>query len=231
MRKLIVALAMTTAVCLASAAVAFADGAPPTQGVSQSAGTSQIAGAASSAVQVQPTNTNVSVRIFSPGNDGNVTQTNSASSTANAGNAAGTSQSADQSQSGSGVQGAEQTASTDQAAIALSEAKQFGASNVNTPVRIFSPGNGGDVTQSNTADSNAAAGNKAWTGQRNMQGQGSSCGCASTPTSTAPGSDSTTSDGPSSAGQASGGNGGTQGAIQSADTQQTAGAASKAVQI
>src|SRR5262249_9206399 len=142
MRTLIVAIAMTPAVCLASAAVAFADGAPPTQGVSQSAGTSQIAGAASSAVQVQPTNTNISVRIFSPGNDGNVTQTNSASSTANAGNAAGTSQSADQSQSGSGVQGAQQAASTDQAAIALSEAKQFGASNVSTPARILSPGNG-----------------------------------------------------------------------------------------
>jgi hypothetical protein len=237
MRKLIVALAMTTAVCLASAAVAFADGAPPTQGVSQSAGTSQTAGAASSAVQVQPTNTNISVRIFSPGNDGNVTQTNSASSTANAGNAAGTDQSANQSQSGSGVQGAQQTASTDQAAIALSEAKQFGASNVSTPVRILSPGNGGDVTQSNTADSNAAAGNKAWTGQRDMQGQGSSCGCASgapttvAPPSSAPSGYGATSDGPSSAGQASGGNGGTQGAIQSADTQQAAGAASKAVQI
>ena len=236
MRKLIVALAMTTAVCLASAAVAFADGAPPTQGVSQSAGTSQLAGAASSAVQVQPTNTNISVRIFSPGNDGNVTQTNSATSAANAGNDAGTSQSANQSQSGSGVQGAQQTASTDQAALALSEAKQYGASNLNTPVRIFSPGDGGSVSQSNTADSNAAAGNKAWTGQRSSQ-DGSSCGCSSTPPpiysapSSAPTSDSTTSDGPSSDSKPAGGSSGVQGAIQSADTQQAAAASSKAVQV
>jgi len=60
MRKLFVALAMTMAVCLASATVALADGAPPsTQGAIQSASTSQLAGAASSAQQVQPQNINI----------------------------------------------------------------------------------------------------------------------------------------------------------------------------
>ncbi len=53
MRKLIVALGMTTAVCLTSAAVAFADGAPPpVQAATQSATTSQQAAALSSAQQV-----------------------------------------------------------------------------------------------------------------------------------------------------------------------------------
>ena len=89
MRKLIVALGMTTAVCLSSAAVAFADGAPPpTQAATQSATTAQQAAALSSAQQVQPQNFNVSIRINSPGDDGAVTQTNSVGSTANAGNEA-----------------------------------------------------------------------------------------------------------------------------------------------
>ena len=226
MRKLIVALASTTAVCLASAAVAFADSAPPgTQGVGQSANTSQLSGAASSAVQVQPTNTNISLRIFSPGNDGDVTQTNSVDSSANAGNTAGTSQSANQ--SGSGSQGVGQSATTDQAALALSEAKQIGASNTNIPVRIFSKGDNGSVTQSNTADSTANAGNEAWTGQH--ANQGSSCGCE------IKGRDATGSGNPISTtpppSTSSGGGSGTQGVGQIADTQQVAGAASKAVQI
>jgi hypothetical protein len=224
MRKLIVALASTTAVCLASATVAFADTAPPpTQGVGQSANTSQLSGAASSAVQVQPTNTNISLRIFSPGNDGDVTQTNSVDSSANAGNVAGTSQSANQ--SGSGSQGVGQSATTDQAALALSEAKQIGASNTNIPVRIFSKGDNGSVTQSNTADSTANAGNEAWTGQH--ADQGSSCGCESKGRDTS-GNPITTTPPPSTS---SGSGSGTQGVGQIADTQQVAGAASKAVQI
>ena len=229
MRKLIVALASTTAVCLASAAVAFADAAPPpTQGVGQSANTSQLSGAASSAVQVQPTNTNISLRIFSPGNDGDVTQTNSVDSSANAGNLAGTSQSANQ--SGSGSQGVGQSATTDQAALALSEAKQIGASNTNIPVRIFSKGDNGSVTQSNTADSTANAGNEAWTGQHANQGSGSSCGCEikGRDATTGSGNPITTNPPPSTS---SGGGSGTQGVGQIADTQQVAGAASKAVQI
>ncbi len=226
MRKLIVALASTTAVCLASAAVAFADTSPPsTQAVGQSANTSQLSGAASSAVQVQPTNTNISLRIFSPGNDGDVTQTNSVDSSANAGNAAGTSQSANQ--SGSGSQGVGQSATTDQAALALSEAKQIGASNTNIPVRIFSKGDNGSVSQANTADSTANAGNEAWTGQH--ANQGSSCGCESKGRDASGSGNPITTNPPPSTSTGSGS--GTQGVGQIADTQQVAGAASKAVQI
>ncbi len=206
MRKLIIALVLTTAVCLTSAAVAFADvGPPPTQAAIQSASTSQAAGAASSAVQSQPTNTNISVRILSPGNDGSVSQSNDANSSANAGNSASTSQSATQSQPGSGVQSAVQSAGTDQLAAALSEAKQYGASNLNVPVRILSPGDGGSVTQSNTVGSTANAGNDARTRQTSTQSQGSSCGCSGAP--------------------------GVQSGTQTADTNQGALAASKAVQI
>ena len=206
MRKLIVALALTTAVCMSSAAVAFADGGPPpTQAAIQSASTSQAAGAASGAVQSDPTNTNISIRILSPGNDGSVSQSNAANSSANAGNSASTSQSATQSQPGSGVQSAIQSAGTDQLAAALSEAKQYGASNTNIPVRILSPGDGGSVTQSNAVDSSANAGNDARTRQTSTQSQGSSCGCSGAP--------------------------GVQSGTQTANTSQGALAASKAVQV
>jgi hypothetical protein len=207
MRKLIVALGMTTAVCLTSAAVAFADGAPPpVQAATQSATTSQQAAALSSAQQVQPSNVNVSIRINSPGDDGNVTQTNSVGSTANAGNSASTGQTADQSQGGSGVQASQQAAGTGQGALALSGAQQYWPSNLNVPTRVWSHGDGGSTSQSNTAGSTANAGNNAETEQGSTQTQGSSCGCG-------------------------GSAGGVQAADQSAGTQQTAVAASKAVQV
>ena len=50
----------------------------------QSATNQQTAGAASGATQVDPSNTNISVRVLSPGNDGSVSQTNSATSDATA---------------------------------------------------------------------------------------------------------------------------------------------------
>ena len=84
MRKLILALVLTTAVCLALAAVAAADpGAIQVSG--QSATTAQQAGAASSATQVDPSNTNISIRVLSPGDDGSVSQSNTAASSASAG--------------------------------------------------------------------------------------------------------------------------------------------------
>ena len=64
-------------VCLVAAAVASADNGP-IQVSGQSAGTSQQAVAGSSATQINPSNTNISVRVLSPGNDGNVTQSNAA---------------------------------------------------------------------------------------------------------------------------------------------------------
>ena len=46
------------------------------QTATQSAGTGQESGAASTATQVDPSNTNVSIRVLSPGDDGSVSQAN-----------------------------------------------------------------------------------------------------------------------------------------------------------
>ena len=160
MRKVILALVLTTAVCLALAAAAAADPGSIQVG-GQSATTGQQAGAASGATQVDPSNTNVSIRVLSPGDDGSVTQSNTATSSATAGNLAGTTQTAGQTSGGSGIQTSQQQAATGQLAGALSNATQFGASNANLPVRVLSPGSDGSVTQSNTVGSQATAGNAA----------------------------------------------------------------------
>jgi hypothetical protein len=151
------------------------------QSADQSASTGQLAGAASSATQIAPSNQNVSVRVLSPGNDGPVTQSNSAASSATAENSAPTSQSAAQSQGGSGVQFAGQSASTDQAAIGLSSAKQIEPKNENISVRVLSPGDDGDVSQSNSAASSATSTNDAPITQTASQASGqdeeSTCNC------------------------------------------------------
>ena len=71
------------------------------QSSQQAAGTDQVAAALSAATQYDPSNTNVAIRVLSPGNDGSVTQSNNAASRADAGNAASTTQSGSQSQAGS----------------------------------------------------------------------------------------------------------------------------------
>jgi GTP cyclohydrolase II len=177
MRKAITALVVFMAACLAAATAAAADPGP-IQVSGQSADTQQQAAAASSATQVNPSNTNISVRVLSPGSDGDVTQSNTAASSASAGNAASTTQNADQGAGGSGIQTSQQSAGTDQLALAFSAAKQIDPSNTNVPVRVLSPGSNGDVTQSNSAASRADSGNKADTTQDGSQTQsGSSCGC------------------------------------------------------
>jgi hypothetical protein len=154
----------------------------------QSASNEQLALAGSSASQLNPTNTNISVRVLSPGNDGNVTQTNSVSSTANASNSNWTDQSSNQDPTGnsrscgcsapSGIQVAQQQASNEQVAGALSAASQSGAKNENIPVRVLSPGNGGTVTQSNDVTSHASATNSNGTDQSIDQDQSlGGCGC------------------------------------------------------
>src|SRR5262245_32579236 len=185
MRRFLVALVVALAVLAASSTAAFADDSVPVQAATQSADTSQGAIAGSSATQVKPSNQNISVRVLSPGDDGAVTQSNDASSEANASNDADTKQSADQSQSGSscgcsgsdgGVQASQQDASTDQAALAGSSATQIKPSNSNISVRVLSPGDNGDVSQSNSASSEANASNDADTHQSASQDQGSGSG-------------------------------------------------------
>ena len=169
----------------------------------QAAAGAQAAGAQSGAAQSQPSNTNVSVRVLSPGDNGNVSQSNTVSSNATAGNANVTGQSANQAQSGScncagGTQAVGQEADSSQAATALSYAQQSGASNTNIPVRVLRPGDNGNVSQTNSVESGATAANGNGTGQ--------------------------------SAEQAAAGGSGTQAVGQEADSKQHAAAASAAEQ-
>ena len=80
-RRWITTLAATFAAIAASAGTAIA-APPPVQSATQSSSTDQAALAASSATQVDPTNQNISVRVLSPGNDGTVSQSNEAESSA-----------------------------------------------------------------------------------------------------------------------------------------------------
>jgi hypothetical protein len=224
MRKLIAALVLTVAACLWVAATAGAD-TGPIQVSGQSAGTSQGAVAASGATQTNPTNTNVSIRVLSPGNDGNVTQSNTAASSATAGNAAATNQSSGQNAGGAGgIQTSQQAAGTEQLGIALSAAQQSNPTNVNVPIRVLSEGNDGNVTQSNNAVSTGTAANSAGTTQSSTQNQGGSpCGCGYPEPVAAPAPSTT----PCGCGDSSSP---IQTSEQSAGTHQSAGALSKAEQ-
>ncbi len=201
-RLVVLAIAMLALFGSAGQAAASDEG-DPAQAAGQVADGGQAAGALSGASQSHPANQNISVRVLSPGNAGNVTQTNAVSSNATAANANLTGQSAGQTQSGScgcegGTQAIGQSASNDQAAAALSLATQAGASNTNIPVRVLSDGNDGSVEQKNSVESDATAANINATGQ--------------------------------SADQSGAGGSGTQAIGQSADSEQDAAAASKAEQ-
>ena len=157
------------------------------QDIGQSADSSQNAAALAATIQEKPSNSNISVRVLSPGDNGPVTQSNEASSNATAGNINATNQTADQSQSGdsckcgsSGDQVIGQAAKNHQGALAGALTVQHGASNENIDVRVLSPGDGGPVSQSNVASSNAEAGNLNITHQTADQSQsGDSCKCGS----------------------------------------------------
>ena len=145
------------------------------QGVDQYAATGQSASSNASSTQTNPSNSNISVRIFSPGDAGKVTQSNTSAAGAVAANEAETTQAVDQSQSGGGgaaEQAVGQQALTGQEANANAESKQVNPSNSNISVRIHSPGDDGDVTQSNTSKAGAIAHNDAETTQAVEQEQG-----------------------------------------------------------
>ena len=80
-------------------------------------------------------------------------QSNTAGSSANAGNLGSTGQNASQSTSGNGIQTGDQSAGTDQSAVALSSAKQIDPSNTAGSTRVLSPGDDGSVSQANTVGS------------------------------------------------------------------------------
>ena len=198
MKRLATTLAASLAALAVSAGSAFAAGSP-VQSATQSSGTDQGAIAASSATQVDPSNQNISVRVLSPGSDGNVTQSNNATSTATAANTAGTTQTATQLQGGgcgcqlTPVQQILQDTANGQLGGVLSAAQQLGASNATAPSSVASPSGGEDptsqpstaapstaapaapsTTQSNGATSTGSATNTAPTGQTASQTQGGS---------------------------------------------------------
>ena len=109
------------------------------------------------AVQYKPSNTATSIRVLSPGDDGNVTQSNDATALGIAANGNATSQSIGQTQAGGGGYGSDSTqiagqeAGNYQSADANATAVQVKPSNSVSSIRVLSPGNDGDVTQSNNA--------------------------------------------------------------------------------
>jgi hypothetical protein len=162
------------ALCLLlSAGAGTAMASPDLQALDQTVRSAQAATSAARSVQHQPTNENISIRIHSPGDDGSVTQTNAAAAVAGALNTNATTQSADQGQAGGGgIQAAGQHADNDQGAEAAAEAVQKKPTNDNLAVRIHSPGDDGDVAQTNAALAKGVAANGNATDQTASQRQG-----------------------------------------------------------
>ena len=130
------------------------------QAIGQESKNHQSAAALSAALQFGASNSNTPVRVDSPGHGGKVDQSNSVDSDATAANLNALHQDADQTQAGGAgiaIQAIGQSAKNEQAAAAFSAALQFGASNSSTPVRVDSKGDDGDVSQSNSVDSDATA--------------------------------------------------------------------------
>ena len=154
-----------------------APGSDSTQIAGQEAKNKQDANADATAVQLAPSNDAQSIRVLSPGNGGDLTQSNSATAGAAALNGNETDQSTDQSQNGSGygsdsTQVAGQAASNDQSADADATAVQVKPSNTASSIRVLSPGNDGDVSQSNDATALGIAANGNKTDQSIDQSQG-----------------------------------------------------------
>src|SRR4051812_27540706 len=145
---------------------------PLVQGAGQSAGSQQTAGSSATSTQSSPSNTNVSVRIGSPGDGGVVAQTNGSSATSVAGNANSTNQEAAQQGGAPGVGVANQSATNDQTANSTATSTQDHPQNKNISVRIMSPGDDGSVTQTNDSSAKSAAGNKNSTTQSAGQSGG-----------------------------------------------------------
>ena len=146
------------------------------QAAGQSAGSGQSASGGSGAYQLGPSNNAGSIRVLSPGDNGNVTQSNSTTAAAVAANANKTDQTVDQSQTGGGygsdsTQIAGQEAKNAQQADADATAKQLGAKNDALSIRVLSPGDDGDVTQSNSVSAGALAANGNKTDQSVDQSQ------------------------------------------------------------
>jgi hypothetical protein len=172
--------AATSAAANANAALQAAQQAAPAGGANQAVGQAaqnqQTANADATSTQVKPTNQNISVRVLSEGDDGDVTQSNDSSAESVAANANKTAQLAAQSagggSGGGGTQAIGQAAENEQNADADATSVQDHPSNVNAPTRVLSPGNSGEVEQSNDSAAESAAVNANKTVQKAAQDQG-----------------------------------------------------------
>ena len=153
------------------------DGGPVVQQADQYASNDQSAHSTADSTQKGASNSNAPVRIGSSGGGGSVTQVNGSLAASAAGNHNSTDQSADQSAGGSGggvtVQALGQKAVNGQEAGSHATSEQDGASNDNSPVRIKSAGDDGDVTQANLSGAFSVAGNANDTTQNASQDAGS----------------------------------------------------------
>jgi type II secretory pathway pseudopilin PulG len=101
MRRIVAVVAAALGLLVSAGQATAAPGDSALELAAQAAASAQGAGVQSGASQSQPSNKNVSVRVLSPGDNGDVSQSNTVSSDATAANANVTGQSADQTQSGS----------------------------------------------------------------------------------------------------------------------------------
>jgi hypothetical protein len=155
-----------------SAGPAMASGSSGTQAIGQKADSAQRADSDATSSQVAPSNRNISVRVLSPGDDGDVTQMNSSGALSLAGNSNKTSQAAGQLQGtgAGGTQAIGQKASNGQSADADASSRQDHPKNSNIAVRVLSPGDDGSVSQQNRSGAAALAGNANGTRQIALQG-------------------------------------------------------------
>jgi hypothetical protein len=180
MKRIVTALIAGVVAAGAGASAALADPDSPVapQTVAQLAGNSQHADAAATSTQIRPENTNVSVRVLSPGHTGSVSQANSSTAAALAANANTLDQSASQTAAGypgghsQPTQTAGQVAASNQDADAWADSTQVKPRNTNVSVRVLSPGDDGDVTQENRSTALGLALNRNETDQTATQEAG-----------------------------------------------------------
>ena len=166
MKRLSTLLAMVALALCFSVGQAVAAESPGSadQAAGQSADSGQKADGDGSAYQSGAANRAYDIRVLSPGDSGDVTQSNNVTAVGIAANDNDTKQSLDQSQTGGGsgsdyTQIAGQEATSEQDADADATAKQIAPTNEAFSIRVLSPGGNGDVNQSNSALAGALAKN------------------------------------------------------------------------
>jgi hypothetical protein len=207
MRGLLLALVAGLLLAIAGPAAAGMPSSFGGQSAAQQAANMQSATSGATSTQYNPSNQNISVRVLSPGDNGDVSQSNNSSAESGALNLNGTGQAVRQDQSGPGsasgsgnsssccsaaqeaMQQAAQWAANHQSATSTADSTQKDPSNQNISVRVLSGGDNGSVDQSNNSHAGSFAGNANKTMQGTRQSQGSS---DATPTGLTPSSSDST---------------------------------------